>query len=816
MGASLDPRVTHLLEGLRHQIRRWVVWDSVLTLVAVILGAFWLGLALDYLPVLMGGTEMPRLARLILLVLVAALVVGILWKTLISRLARPLPDDSLALLLERHHPELGGRLVTAVQLNRLGRHGDSHSSELLRNVHDQAVSRIDQVDPARVFQRAPLMKKALVAGPLLLMAIVMLVISPQAFGRAASRLTLFSNDPWPRRAHLEMVGVELPVVSAREDDTTVPRLIRFVDKVIRLPRGSSGTLRIQAKADEGAELPDVCTVHYDTVALEDVQANVLGSDPAGSSPSVIAASGQSNMRRVGRVTEGYQSFLLDGPPLASLSDSVDLSVRGLDDRLDGYRIEAVMPPVITDMQIIVRYPEYLRRPGDERRVTSYQSGLRLAEGSAVTLIATSSVPLGDSEVLVNASTQDPVSFSVEHSDDRRELRLQIESFTQATTVTIVPVDAEGISAQAPYRYFLGVVLDEPPELKMKLVGIGSAVTPQAKIPVEATVHDDYGVRQLTVSLTPSGSPASSGDEPQTSTASKNLSVDRDGQAKVQLDLRDLIAEGQLSKLIPGDVVNVLGEASDRYNLTGLHTGTHLTRSEIFRLQVVTPDKLLSLLERRELALRARLEQTIDETRNLRDALSLLQRGFNETKRQAESSKTPTPETPATESPATQAKDQALLDQTRVTQVRRLRIQQSGLQASKTSDELSGIATSLDDILLEMTNNRVDSVDRRERIGTGVRDPLRRITDGSLARLREQIATILPLLADDTQARQATETSVQTAEEVLLQLTAVLEKMLDLESYNEILDMVRGLLDDQEKLIDETKKERRKGVLDLFE
>src|SRR5690606_1941009 len=112
---------------------------------------------------------------------------------------------------------------------------------------------------------------------------------------------------------------------------------------------------------------------------------------------------------------------------------------------------------------------------------------------------------------------------------------------------------------------------------------------------------------------------------------------------------------------------------------------------------------LALLERRELALRGRLEQTIDETRSLRDTLDRLRRiGFDE---------------------ATDAGGDEV-DETRATQVRLLRVQQTGLQANKTSEELSGIAASLDDLLQEMINNRVDSVDRRERIGQGVRDPLK--------------------------------------------------------------------------------------------
>lgn len=781
----LDPRLALLLDNLRSRVRRYVVWDSVLAIAAVMLSAFWIGLALDYLPVWLGGTEMPRLARTIWLVAVAAMVLGIIGWMLIGRLRRPLPDDSLALLVERHHPSLAGRLVTAVQLNRPGRTGDSHSLALLEHVHREAAASIDQVDPNRVFRWQPLMRKAMIAGPLLLMSIGLVIISPGAFARAASRLTLLSDEPWPRRADLEMVGIELPIVSAASADAP-PRLVPFGDDgVVRLPRGSNPALRIRAEA-EAAELPIVCTVYYRTDG---------GGEGNERRESIR---GQSNMRRVGRIVDGYQSFVLDGPPLAGLSDSMTISVRGLDDRLDDYRIEAVTPPVITGMNVNVRYPNYLRGPGSGPfdLQTAYQSGLRIAEGSDVTMVATSTRPLGETEVVLDTVNDADVDYEVDYSDDRREMRLMIRDFRVATTVSLVPADRDGISAQAPYRYFLGVVLDEPPEIKLRLSGIGSAVTPIAKIPITATVQDDYGVDVLSVSVAPSprtDDGALPTDAPE-KVASRNPKLDRGGKASIELDLRDLITDGELSPLVPGGAINVVGEASDRYDLGE----PHLSRGEVFRLEVVTPEQLLARLERQELALRARLEQTIDETRNLRDTLNLLRRGFGE------------------DEPVGEEDVETADDETRLVQIRRLRVQQSGLQAAKTSEELSGIAASLDDILLEMVNNRVDSIDRQERIGLGVRDPLRQIVDDPLTRLRDQIVDVERAVGDADLATSKIGTAIETADEVLLRLTEVLEKMLDLESYNEILDIFRELIDDQEKLLEDTKSERKKGVLDLFD
>ena len=764
----LDPGLNSLLQTLRSRIRRYIVCDSLLAVLALVLSAFWLGLALDYLPVQLGGTEMPRLARTLLLGVVAAGLLAVLFKMLAGRLHRPLPDDSLALLVERHHPSLGGRLVTAVQLNEAGRTGDSHSRKLLDHVHAEAAAEIDKVDPNRVFRLQPLLHKLVIAGPLGLAALAFLILSPQAFALAASRLTLLSDDPWPRRADIQMVGIELPVVTTSDDTALAPELVEFDGKIISLPRGSNGTLRIRARAD-GAEVPVACTVYYQTDS---------------------GIRGQSTMRRVGRIVDGFQEFILDGSPLTALSESVTLDIRGLDDRLDDYRIQAVQPPALTNMSLQIRYPDYLRTADDGQTdmVADYQSGLRLREGSDVTLVASSSVPLGDVDVLLKTDENIDNDIALEYSQDRQEVRFTLPDFRAASTISIVPKDTNGISAQAPFRYFLGVVLDEPPELNIEIKGIGTSITPRAKLPVSATAQDDYGVTDLTVSLTPAAATTDADQQAETKSAATSPDLDRNGEAATVLDLKELVDNDTLNDLVPGTAVNLIGEAMDGYDLEG----EHITRSEVFRLEVVTPEQLLALLERRELGLRSRLEQTIDEMTSLRQTLEMLRRtGFD-------------------------LAENATEDATRrAVQVRRLRAQQGGLQANKTSEELLGIALSLDDILLEMRNNRVDSVDRSERIATGVRDPIKATVAGALATLRAQIKEVESVVGDPEAGIARTAEAVSTAEQVILELNAILEKMLDLETYNEVLDLVRQLMDDQSDLTDETKEERKKQVLDLF-
>lgn len=898
---TLDPPLQTLLGRLRRRVRRYVVWDSVLAMTLLTLATFWLAFAVDYLPVRIGGEEMPRSARAVVLLiwLVGMLVIG--WRWLVGRLRKPLPDDSLALLIERHHPELGGRLVTAVQLSESARASDSHSQVMLGRVRREAAELVDRVDFRRVFRWEPIRHKTFMVVPLLVAVVALAIAAPGVLRLAVGRLTLASDASWPRRAHLEMVGVDVPVVTADEEDSGAVRQIEFVDRVVRLARGSNPTLRIRAAGELwGHQIPEACTLTYE--------------DEAGNR-------GQSNLRRVGRVVDGYQSFVLDGPPLVSLAESVELTIRGLDDRLTGFRIEAVDPPAIADMTLQVRYPEYLRIFSDtdvssaagtaeagaalaeetgegtrsaaagraDQTLTSapaeavsvdqelpYQAGVRVREGSRLVLLGRSSRPLGELDVELTqespAAAQTSPQPEVSISEDGESFSILLTDVRSPLALRMVPRGRDGISAQAPYRYFIGVVRDEPPETTMRLVGIGSAITPIARLPIEATATDDYGVESLAIRFDarePSAGRGNAGDpeaaeeqddrdggraddspavaDPagqsgdvaggQREPLVRTPRLDRLGETELALDLRQLSESDQYAALPPGSTVQLTATAQDRFDLGP----PHIVRGDTIRLQVVTPGDLLALLERRELEFRSRLEQAIDETQRLRQGLTQLQEEGQEFLEDFQNAASAEDEPPPREPKSPQGERVAVgrsgaatdlegteNDGLRQLQRLRLRIRQAELQTSKTTDELAGIVAGVDDLLLEMINNRVDSVDRRKRLSEGVREPLNQVVTEPLAELRDQITQLERLLVARGNGEEAVSESpvaqrwvdqsdgaIETTDEVLLALGAVLEKMLDLESYNEILDLFRGLIDDQEKILEETNRQKDQDILDLF-
>ncbi|MGC6442589.1 MAG: polyketide synthase [Rubripirellula sp.] len=819
---QIAPELTQLLQNTRRRIRRFIALDSLLALFGLFAAAFWVGFLLDYLPVRFGGTEMPRSARGIFLASTVALIGFASIKWLFIRLIRPLPDASLALLIERLHPQIGGRLTTAVELLGSERTIDDHSKSLLDQVHRQATQLISQVETSRLLRRDTLIKKWLVTVPLTLAIACFLLLDPASLALAAKRLSLLSDATWPRRAELQMVGIELPSVLASEEATDQVEEVVFKDKYARLPAGSSSTLRIRAKAVD-AELPSVCTVYYKTDS---------------------GAKGQSNMRRVGRVVDGYQHFVLDGPPLTDLNDSVTLDIRGLDARLDDYRIEAVDPPAVTETLVSVVYPGYLKQQDNQATDWSrgYQTGIRIEEGSTVELQIKSTTPLGSVDLWIQNQVGSAGMPSVKITDDGMLASFSLPNFQSPATINLVPRDKTNITAQTPYRYFLGVIKDEPPEMGLKLQGIGTVITAKAKLPMETTVRDDYGAYQSAITVAASqrdtnaenkpltlpdgksqpptsnqGDPDSEASDPTTTDSSLAKSEeaaaiplpDGSGEESVTADLRELIAQKQLPDLQPGFTIDLIGETQDRYDLGQ----RHLTRTQVIRLPVVSDEALLAYLERRELSLRARLEQTLEESRRLRDSIA---------KFTSEATISKASETPTTEESGLKTQNESITDVSetagsvnRDDQVRRLRIQQAMLQSQKTRDELIGVAASLDDILLEMQNNRVDSADRQDRLGSGVRDPIQLIIKGSLQDLLDELQELQDASSNNDTGSETSNAAIAACERVILELTAVLEKMLDLESYNEILDLVRGLIEDQNNLTEDTKSERKKKVLDLF-
>ena len=144
------------------------------------------------------------------------------------------------------------------------------------------------------------------------------------------------------------------------------------------------------------------------------------------------------------------------------------------------------------------------------------------------------------------------------------------------------------------------------------------------------------------------------------------------------------------------------------------------------------------------------------------------------------------------------------------------MQRSQQQGEKSAQEVTGVAASFGDIREELTNNRVDTQERKIRLQDQIIQPLQQIASQRFPRWQETLQS----LEDETEKQQVSlplaRQAVREAEEILLEMQQVLEKMIELESYNELVDLVRSVLQEQDELLEKTRQQRKEQTRSLLE
>jgi hypothetical protein len=238
---------------------------------------------------------------------------------------------------------------------------------------------------------------------------------------------------------------------------------------------------------------------------------------------------------------------------------------------------------------------------------------------------------------------------------------------------------------------------------------------------------------------------------------------------------------------------------------------------------VTPEDLLAQLEVREIGLRRRFEQIIDEMTQMRDSLLRVKASLSD-----EASTTSAPE----EGSGAAGLDAEPLTpdekERRAVELRLLRVQRAVQQSQKSVAEVLGVAAGFLGIREELINNRVDTEDRKNRLKEQIADPLNQTCSEQFPRLDERLNELDKTLAPTASDRPSTpspgtesaptvqaaaDAAIDQANVVLSELEAVLAKMQNLETYNELLDIVRDLLKDQQRLMEKTQQERRRQTLE---
>ena len=787
---KLDPSLRSTLAALRRRIRAYV-WLEGISIGLVWLGlTFWVGLAMDYLPVLAGASEMPRPARAVVLAIIAGGLAYILYRWVIRRTFVRMANQSMAVLLERRFGGFHDSLVTSVELTERPAHAESFDSSMLEHTGDEARHEMATVRLREVFNYSPLIRSGAGAAILLATVVVFYAQNQPAMATWVNRIYLLKNEPWPRHALIEVVGVEVLGPEDAPGHAAELPLVLFRDRTLKVAKGSN--LRLKVRADLGAEVvPEVCTIHYRTDEGE---------------------RGRVTMNRMRRTRDQYQNYSFAGKPLRGILSTVHFDVVGYDYRVRDYTIQVVDSPAVVATELDCVFPQYMV---DEElslwlpRTMELTGGTQLPLGTELTIRVRTNKPLKRVD-LYNLDTEELETLTIDGAEGgRQEFSYKIGSLDANLTLDVTLHDIDDVVTERPHRIFIAAVADEAPQVDVRLNGIGTAVTQDVVIPVTGTITDDYaiGATWFDAEIVRA---APTQDESQSELLKREFSLKPGGVAEASLDFREMRSEEDGLELRPKDKIMLAIKAADKYNLGDEPNEGSGDRHQ---LDVVTPDTLLAMLEAREIGLRRRFEQIVDEMTQARDFLVRVR----------------SPSTAAGAEPGDKAvggdePGDVQLDERKVAErtqsLRLLRVQQALQQTRKSAQELLGVATSFLDIREEIINNRVDSEDRKRRLKELIADPMQLIGETMFPELERLCVVLEKVLLDDLNSKrydlgsgeQEVQDAVSQANDILAELDEILQQMLDLETFNELLDIVRQLLKDQEGLIDDTQGERQKGLL----
>ena len=702
--ATSDPQraIRRMLAAVRRSARGWIWVESLAIAACVGVAGLWGTLAIDR------SLEPPAWARAVMLVGVAAVVAWVLITRLAMRLGVRLDDESLALLVERTHPEFGDALSTAVSCT--ARHDDPIDPEMVARTVSAAAARLGGVRSAAIFRRGRLAAVALAGAAAVGATAWMARARPVEAATWSRRMLWLEDTPWPRRVALHPEG--------------------FTDGERVVARGDAVEVSVRATSAWGGPPEFV-----------ELRTRAVGPESAG--PRGGWRSDRMGAR--GGVTTEGQAF---GHVLEGVDGHLDLEIRGGDARVRGLRLRVEEPPALESLAITITPPAYLETGP---RTTPASRIVAVPRGSVVDLTFRSTKPLAEASVAIRRAIDagDEELTRLEPSAaGGRSIAARTPPIDGDTTVLVRFVDEVGLSNREPVAVVLAATADEPPRVAVRLTGISTAITPQATLPMIGTISDDHALDVGAVRLTAA---ETSREHP--------LGRAVAGQAVVEITAErpERIAVADTGLAVGGRLA-VTVVARDRCGVAG---GPQESSGETWTLDVVAPEALLAMLEAREVLLRRRLEAVIDDLTKARDLA-------------------------ATESGSGGAAGAA---------------GRCGDAASRAAGETGEIAVEFRGIHQELVNNGLATADLETRLVGQIADPLAAIV------ARELAAAVNACRVASADRRDM----IAAIDAAVAGLRGVLARMLELESVNELIERLRGVIRLQEQIRDDTlERQRRRG------
>ncbi|MDA7980389.1 MAG: hypothetical protein MPJ50_16650 [Pirellulales bacterium] len=914
--STLSPSITSALNALRSKIRMYV-WVQGLALVIAWLGlSFWISLAIDWLPVPFGNDEPGVPVRVGVLIATGVVVMFILVRYVLRRSVVPLRDRNMAVLLERRFREFDDSLLTAVELTAEPEHASGFNPDMLEETCKIAVDKTGKVQVSEVLNPGPRMLAVVMAIVLVGSVAAFAVAASDSFNTWFNRAVLLSDDLWPRTNHIKIEGPRVLKV-ARGEDVTI-RVIATSEGEKELP----SNVRMEYINEDGVEsstnldrrAPKNGTQEFSHTIygmLSSIKFDVIGGDHRIRDYEIHVVDRPSVQLTLHCEYPEYMRNPATGefpfPPEIPVTRTVEIP-RGT--RIS-VKAEANKP--LQQARLHVSDTD----SGSEGAVVPLDDPENFSlEIPALETDRFIQLSLLDTDGI---SSKEPTRLMiVAMPDEPPTVDARLRGIgTAITPDVVIPLVGELRDRYGLDRAFWDIVVlqgeDTRADAQVDLSNFrrGRSVQTYALITEDGELQESLDIRRLrreeirrrneearpnpgspdggtndvddgTVDDGNANSVGNAGDGEMAagmsapflfadSLSANDVTFQADqqnetgglasDQSQQPDDLQPSVDPSNPYQLVPGEMLQLTIVVADACTLDGQ---PNIGRSQVFRLEVVTPQRLRSILAGRELALRKRFEdqlivefdgsidlisglnfkaieaapETIDSSKDaqLLNIHNLPGDRFATKRLQGEWMAGDAGTLPilamlsstwsqplAVIALGSWRQQPGLEPGERPRQLRQktrgeLMLQAEAdvreviLRSQKNANEIVGIAEGFEDILLEFTNNRVpDSQELTSRIQENIATPLREIGETMFPLLDQRLL----VLQENLNSPATREKAVLEAQQYMLEvddaMQTVLSHMLQLESYEELVEKMREIIEIQERINRETGTYRRQQI-----
>ncbi|HTQ39955.1 MAG TPA: hypothetical protein VMJ32_13080 [Pirellulales bacterium] len=864
---ELAPSIAGLLDRLRLRIRSYV-WTDGLAAAVIVLGlAFWISLAFDWL------FEPPWQFRALMLAAAIAALAYVVNRLIVRRAFRPLDNADLAVVLERRFREYHDSLLTTVELSEQSAHAAGFNAEMLHHTRQEAAQRSEAVRLGDVFRFTPLLRTLTTAAVLAISVLAFAVAAQEAFATWVQRVVLLDkNLLWPRANHVRVQDFPADHVRkvAKGSDFEITAAADLTGR-FTLPE----TVQVRYHTDEDINGRDnMSTVgtpgandreqKYSYVfkgVMSSIGFDVFGGDdrdrgyrievvenPTISHMELACEYPQYTGRPANTVPASAVVQLPQGTKITirceANKDLVDVPVTMVQADKASALADVELPPDGDRRHFSIALPELMEDTTllfelhDTDGIRS-RDPVRLVLAARADDVPAVALQLKGISNAITPQARLPVVGNVK--DDYGLTRLWFEYQLEKAN----PKGKPGAGSQAEGSGSSNSLRGSGAADNSSSTGTATTAQPAAEQTLRTSTMGHDGRPRSDISIELADGEA--------------LDLQRLGEIHELLQRRGIKTVDDLARITSPDEQTLVAELKtqqqidqalafapregDRLEVTlkaadncALPAGANVGQGERYQLDIVPPEQLLSMLEGRELMLRRQFEIIYQELTDTRDGLARLDFGGPDAKKTAtdqagrepgdspgsepgdkaaeksvgpagDSSESNGESAPANETPEQRAERLAK----RAMELRELRVARALDNGDRSAHETLTVADAFDDIREEMENNRVDTPELQSRLKDQIADPLRHISTQMFPELRARLVQLRRVLDDPTTGPTQLKAALAQCDAILAEMKAVLDKMLELETFNQVVDMLRDIITDQEKLSHETQQRQKEEL-----